>query len=241
MGWNPLRIIEDPSSAWTGGFASSKDLYGEDLSLTGSDSKVAQMIPGIGDSIAQDKANKLNLQESQTNRAFQERMSNTAYQRAMADMRAAGLNPTLAFMQGGASTPSGSTATVAPASKTGLADFALKATTGLSAAQSQASAVQSQIGVNESAKTLNQANAAKSLAEADLSRTKNEVEKRNVPKAQLEADLSGRVTRIIKNAADSFTQSAKDLKTRVIRYHQLNKDEKQTADAVRKLHLKGKK
>nr|UXQ87922.1 MAG: DNA pilot protein [Microvirus sp.] len=53
------------------------------------------------------KANKNNRAISREQMAFQERMSNTSYQRGKKDMEAAGFNPMLAFKQGGASTPSG--------------------------------------------------------------------------------------------------------------------------------------
>lgn len=45
--------------------------------------------------------------QSQLDRDFQERMSSTSMQRSKADMMAAGFNPMLAFMKGGASTPAG--------------------------------------------------------------------------------------------------------------------------------------
>lgn len=62
------------------------------------------------------ESNAFNALEAQKNRDYQERMSNTSYQRAKADMQAAGLNPYLAYGQGGASSPSGSTANAGSAS-----------------------------------------------------------------------------------------------------------------------------
>ena len=53
------------------------------------------------------EAAQFNAKEAQLNRSFQERMSSSAYQRTMDDMKKAGVNPMLAIMKGGASTPGG--------------------------------------------------------------------------------------------------------------------------------------
>lgn len=56
------------------------------------------------------EAMDFNASEAEKNRQWQKMMSDTAYQRAIADMKKAGLNPILAYQQGGSTTPSGATA-----------------------------------------------------------------------------------------------------------------------------------
>lgn len=56
-------------------------------------------------------ANIANKKMAREQMDFQERMSNTSYQRAVEDLRKAGLNPMLAYQQGGASSPVGAMST----------------------------------------------------------------------------------------------------------------------------------
>lgn len=58
--------------------------------------------------LGQQETNQANQDIAQQQMDFQERMSNSAYQRQVADMQSAGLNPMLAYMKGGgASSPPG--------------------------------------------------------------------------------------------------------------------------------------
>lgn len=80
--------------------------------------------------IGGERANKATAKEAQKQRDWQEYMSNTAHQREVTDLRAAGLNPILSA-GGGASTPSGAMATmqdtITPAISTAMASRRLRA------------------------------------------------------------------------------------------------------------------
>lgn len=74
------------------------------------------IMQGVYNHIENSVAMNYNSAEAAANREWQEHMSSTSYQRAVEDMKKAGLNPILAFANGGASTPGGSAGTISGAS-----------------------------------------------------------------------------------------------------------------------------
>lgn len=95
---------------------------------------MAAITQGVYNQISNNAAMSYNSAEAAKNKAWQEHMSNTAYQRAVEDMRKAGINPILAYQQGGASTPGGAQGTISGASM-GLASSSAASASALGVSQ----------------------------------------------------------------------------------------------------------
>lgn len=156
-----------------------------------------------------------NAQQAQANRDWQTQMSNTAYQRAMADMRAAGLNPILAANLGGASTPGGAAGSIG-----GLANPGSMMGQGISSAAgagnmfAQVKSAMAQAGKDDSATDVNRA--TEKNVEANTVKTNQDTNTSRSAEKLNDAAALTKVTEAAYNtAAASSAQSTARVNTRI--------------------------
>lgn len=136
---------------------------------------IAAIGSGIASFFGQKSANRTNIKLAREQMAFQERMSNSAFQRAMADMRAGGLNPILAAGKP-ASTPGGATTKVENTLGAGTQAF---------------NATNSALAQAKQARSASQLNSAKATQQEFLNEN---FYNKNLPEAQKKINASLRET-----------------------------------------------
>lgn len=163
---------------------------------------------------AENEANAFTAQQAQINRDWQVEMDNTKYQRAVADMQAAGVNPALAMSNGVGSAPSGNAgASVAPGAGS-LSDLIQ-----LSLLKKQRGLLDAQIEKTRSEGKAAMINAGAAQSNAAANTRNAAVNERNATVNELLADNTLRIgnSTIQLNAAtmDKLVQDIEESKSRV--------------------------
>lgn len=145
---------------------------------------------GVASSIAgvalQDHYNRASAKRQMK---WQEAMRATQYQTAMADMEKAGLNPILAYKQGGAGTPSGSAPTV------GMPDIA-GATAKMTSSQIQHKKLKTELQILQNTKDKLAAERGLTLKMLDAQDYKNQIARHQLPSLLNEADIDALTSKL---------------------------------------------
>lgn len=161
---------------------------------------------GVDASLDQSATNAQNLASTREQMAFQERMSSTAYQRGVEDMKKAGLNPMLAYQQGGASTPGGSSVKLESPEAVGASSAQAAASTLVSGTQAAQQAAQAEMLQAQAAKirseTLEQKlHSARLVEEIDAIRSGRRLKDSQNETEKMRPDLVGQQTELARRQA----------------------------------------
>lgn len=166
----------------------------------------SSLIGGMLSSQGVSQQNSANAAQQMQAEQYQTNMSNTSYQRGVKDMEAAGLNPMLAYSQGGASTPSIAPVqmqnTMAP-----LGDAIAKAgQVGLTNASAYESMEQTkaQTATTQSQAVLNSAAASKAVQDAQTSASQQKLNDALAAKAKVDATSAAASARLTTQNANKL-------------------------------------